>query len=230
MRYFSVGCVTIFASIAPVAAQEMPPAAQTEKAGASAAETPDGASPAPAANDIVVTGSLIRGLPREFVASPVFSYGQRDIVRSGAGSVSEYMLSIPQNFTGDLSDFGSSASSIGNTLGSGTTNNQYDGFASASQLPEALLAQVQAIADIRSQNFAVETTDGIDLDVAYRTRLLGGDASMHLTGQYILGLSLKAAGGTAISRLDGYAQPADLRLNGIFVWGRDGFSGGTVVN
>ena len=31
-------------------------------------------------------------------------------------------------------------------------------------------------------------------------------------------------------RLDGYTQPADLRLNGTFVWGRDGFSPGTVLN
>lgn len=41
-----------------------------------------------APGDIVVTGSLIRGLPKEYVASPVFTYGQADIVHSGAGSVS----------------------------------------------------------------------------------------------------------------------------------------------
>ncbi|HZF45121.1 MAG TPA: TonB-dependent receptor, partial [Sphingomonadaceae bacterium] len=83
-----------------------------------------------AASDIVVTGSLIRGLPREYVASPVFTYGQADIVQAGAGSVSEYMLTIPQNFTADLSDFGSTAAGVGSTLSTGTTYNQYDGFAS----------------------------------------------------------------------------------------------------
>lgn len=103
-------------------------------------------------------------------------------------------------------------------------------YSSASQIPAALLSQVQAIADIRAQNFAVETTDGIDLDLAYRTSLLGGEASVHLTGQYILGLSLKVAGGAAVSRLDGYAQPSDLRLNGTFIWGRGGVSAGTVIN
>lgn len=103
-------------------------------------------------------------------------------------------------------------------------------YNSASQIPAALLSQVQLVADIRPQNFAVESTDGIDFDLAYRTRLFGGDARLTLTGQYILGLDLTAGSGRATSRLDGYAQPADLRFNGSVVWGRDGYSIGSVVN
>jgi len=103
-------------------------------------------------------------------------------------------------------------------------------FDSAAQVPAGLLGQVQLIADIRAQNFAVETTDGFDLDAVYRTRLFGGDFSAHLNGQYILNLELTAGGSTAISRLDGYAKPANLRLNGSVVWGRDGVSVGSVVN
>lgn len=103
-------------------------------------------------------------------------------------------------------------------------------YNSASQIPAALLSQVQLVADIRPQNFAVEETDGIDVDLAYRTRLFGGDARFQLTGQYILGLSLTAGSGSAASRLDGYAQPADLRFNGSVIWGRDGYSIGSVVN
>lgn len=103
-------------------------------------------------------------------------------------------------------------------------------YTSASQIPAALLSQVQLVADIRPQNFAVESTDGIDLDLAYRARLFGGEARFKLTGQYILGLSLTAGSGGSASRLDGYAQPADLRFNGSVVWGRDGYSLGTVVN
>lgn len=103
-------------------------------------------------------------------------------------------------------------------------------FDTAAQVPASLLAQVQLIADIRAQNFAVEATDGLDLDLSYRTQLFGGSAMMKLTGQYILNLTLKAGGSTAISRLDGYAKPADLRLNGTFAWGRDGVSIGSVVN
>ncbi|WP_447726147.1 TonB-dependent receptor plug domain-containing protein [Sphingomonas koreensis] len=103
-------------------------------------------------------------------------------------------------------------------------------YNSASQIPAALLSQVQLVADIRPQNFAVESTDGIDFDLAYRTRLFGGEARFKLTGQYILSLGLTAGSGSAASRLDGYAQPADLRFNGSVVWGRDGYSVGTVVN
>jgi len=103
-------------------------------------------------------------------------------------------------------------------------------YNSASQIPATLLSQVQLVADIRPQNFAVESTDGIDFDLAYRTRLFGGETRFKLTGQYILGLDLKAGSGAAASRLDGYAQPADLRFNGSLVWGRDGYSLGSVVN
>ena len=191
MRICYIGSVAIFASVTPVAAQEVPPEPQTEGAAGAVGEDAASVDPEPSANDIVVTGSLIRGLPREFVASPVFSYGQEDIVRSGAGSVSEYMLSIPQNFTGDLSDFGSSASSIGSSLGSGTTNNQYDGFASfalrglasdatltllngrrmasvgmveaptVSVIPSALIERIDIISDGASATYGADAVAGV---------------------------------------------------------------------
>lgn len=75
------------------------------------------ASDSSAEADIVVTGSLIRGLPKEYVASPVFSHGRKDLVRSGAGSVSEYMLTIPQNFAGDLSELATTGAGIGISSG-----------------------------------------------------------------------------------------------------------------
>lgn len=103
-------------------------------------------------------------------------------------------------------------------------------FDSAGEVPAGLLSQVQLIADIRAQNFAVESTDGFDLDVAYRSELFGGALAVNLGGQYILNLELEAGGGSSISRLDGYAKPIDLRLNGSVVWGRGGFSIGSVVN
>ncbi len=103
-------------------------------------------------------------------------------------------------------------------------------FDSAGDVPAGLLSQVQLIADIRAQNFAVESTDGLDLDLSWRPQLFGGTAMLKLTGQYILNLDLKAGGDTAISRVDGYAKPADLRLNGTIAWGRGGISVGSVVN
>lgn len=103
-------------------------------------------------------------------------------------------------------------------------------FDSAVDVPASLLSQVQLIADIRAQNFAVESTDGLDLDLSWRPQLFGGTAMLKLTGQYILNLDLKAGGDTAISRVDGYAKPAALRLNGTIAWGRGGVSVGSVVN
>ncbi len=103
-------------------------------------------------------------------------------------------------------------------------------WSAANQIPSSLLSQVQVIIDIRPQNFAVEFTDGIDLDLAYDASLLGGSARLHVTGQYILNLNLQAGSGAPVSRLDGYAQASDLRLNGSLVWGRDGFSIGSVIN
>jgi iron complex outermembrane receptor protein len=103
-------------------------------------------------------------------------------------------------------------------------------FDAANKAPPNLLSQVQLIADIRAQNFAVESTDGFDLDLAYQSKLFGGAVAVHLNGQYILNLKLEAGGSTAISRIDGYAKPADLKLNGSIVWGRGGFSVGSVVN
>lgn len=100
----------------------------------------------------------------------------------------------------------------------------------AREIPGNLLSQVQVVIDIRPQNFAVESTHGIDLDLAYSTGLFGGTARFQLTGQYILNLALQAGSGAPVPRLDGYAQPTDLRLNGSLVWARDGFSLGTVVN
>ena len=103
-------------------------------------------------------------------------------------------------------------------------------FDNGGQVPADLVSRVQLVADIRAQNFAVESTDGFDLDLAYRSEMFGGSMAVTLGGQYILNLEMKAGGGAAISRLDGYAKPAALRLNGSVVWGRDGFSAGSVVN
>jgi iron complex outermembrane receptor protein len=103
-------------------------------------------------------------------------------------------------------------------------------FDNLGQIPASLVSQVQLITDIRAQNFAVESTDGFDFDLAWRTALFGGQMVVNASGQYILDLKLEAGGGKPLSRLDGYAKPADLRLNGSLVWGRDGLSAGTVVN
>ncbi len=79
-----------------------------------------------APNDIVVTGSLIRCPSRSGICREpgLHSMGRRTSCSPGGVRFSEYMLTIPQNFAGDLSDFGTSAASNGTTLGAGTTYNQ----------------------------------------------------------------------------------------------------------
>lgn len=162
------------------------------------------------ASSIVVTGSLIRGLPKEYVASPVFTYGRGDIVRSGAGSVSEYMLSIPQNFTGDLSDFGTSAAQIGTTLSTATTYNQYDGFAgfalrglasdatltllngrrmasigmveapTVSVIPSALIERIDIIPDGASATYGADAVAGV-VNIVTRKPTEGLELNSHLS-------------------------------------------------
>lgn len=159
--------------------------------------------------DIVVTGSLIRRLPREYIASPVLSYGLEDVEKAGSGSLSEYMLTIPQNFTGDLSDFGTSAASIGTTLGDGTTYNQYDGFASfalrglasdatltllngrrmatigmvesptVSVIPSALIERIDVIPDGASATYGADAVAGV---VNIVTRKITDGAELRLRG------------------------------------------------
>ncbi|MEZ5654579.1 MAG: TonB-dependent receptor [Sphingobium sp.] len=103
-------------------------------------------------------------------------------------------------------------------------------YNAVNEIPQALLSQAQVVIDIRPQNFAVEFTDGLDLDLSYQTAMFGGAARFQVTGQYILNLNLQAGSGASVSRLDGYAQASNLRLNGSAVWGRGGFSLGGVVN
>ncbi len=101
------------------------------------------------------------------------------------------MLTIPQNFTGDLSDFGTSAAGIGTTLGAGKTYNQYDGFAgfalrglasdatltllngrrmasvgmieapTASVIPAALIDHIEIIPDGASATYGADAVAGV---------------------------------------------------------------------
>ena len=195
MSYFAKGVAAVSlagACISPALGQALVPAGQVdEQPSDGTVRDQGGATAEPKAADIVVTGSLIRGLPKEYVASPVFTYGKTDIVQSGAGAVSEYMLTIPQNFTGDLSDFGTSAAQIGTTLSTGTTYNQYDGFASfalrglgsdatltlvngrrmasvgmvesptVSVLPSALIERIDIIPDGASATYGADAVAGV---------------------------------------------------------------------
>jgi len=103
-------------------------------------------------------------------------------------------------------------------------------FATAASVPADLISSVQVVADIRAQNFAVEETDGLDLELNYRRPLRGGDLSFRLSGQYILALERRAGGGSAQSRLDTIFAPVDLTLSANTGWRRGPFSVGSVIN
>lgn len=72
------------------------------------AADPAAPSGADTGEDIVVTGSRIRGAGS---ASPVYDFDREDFARAGAGSVQEVLRSMPQNFTGGPSEVGSSLAS-----------------------------------------------------------------------------------------------------------------------
>lgn len=117
-----------YATMAAAAAFMMPAVPVSAQGGDEAQGANEDGSERSGDKDIVVTGSLIRGLLREYIASPVFTYDKSDVVRSGSNSMSEYILTIPQNFASDLSDFGTAATSIGTSLSTATSYNQFDAF------------------------------------------------------------------------------------------------------
>lgn len=103
-------------------------------------------------------------------------------------------------------------------------------FPSIAAVPADLLASVQVVADTRTQNYATEMTDGIDLDLSYRHAAFGGDASLRIRGQYILTLESRSAPGTpAVSRLGTIYNPTDLSLNATLGWQRGPLSIGSII-
>lgn len=85
--------------------------------------------------EIVVTGSHIRGV--QGGASPSYSFGREDIVRSGATSVQQFMRTLPQNFQGGATETGATLNygrnNGGHNLGLGAGIN-LRGLGSASTL------------------------------------------------------------------------------------------------
>ncbi|MBL8270971.1 TonB-dependent receptor plug domain-containing protein [Steroidobacter sp.] len=103
-------------------------------------------------------------------------------------------------------------------------------FPSLAAVPAELISSVRVVADARTQNYASQRTDGIDLDLSYRRALLGGNASLRIRGQYILSLESQSAPGTpAVSRLGTIYNPTDLSLNATLGWQRGPLSIGSMV-
>jgi outer membrane receptor protein involved in Fe transport len=74
--------------------------------------------------EIVVTGTHILGVPS---ASPVIEIGQEEIDRSGFTSISDVMLSLPQNFGGGYNP--------GTTVGNSQVNNRFGDNPTGASVP-----------------------------------------------------------------------------------------------
>lgn len=136
--------------------------------------------PAPTLDDVVVTGSLIRGLADS--PSPVVSLSRDDIDRSGHASVAQALQALPQNFAGTANeatrgnggDRTASNSSIASGLnlrglGSDATLVLVNGrrlagtgvkgdFADISTIPTSAVARVDVLLDGASALYSVTTS------------------------------------------------------------------------
>ena len=77
-----------------------------------------------ALNEIVVTGSHIRGIS---VASPVMEIGREEIERSGYKSLADFMLTVPQNFGGGTNP--------GSITGASEINSRYNDNPTGASVP-----------------------------------------------------------------------------------------------
>ena len=150
------------------------------------------------------------------------------------------MLTIPQNFTVDLSDFDSFAPSIGMGLGSGTTYKQYDGlagFALRGLAFDATLTlpngrRMAPVGMILSPTVSVIPSvriERIDIISDGASAACGADAVNIVTCKPKDGVGMRARGVTATrtGSKNGEASALDRRLNGALVWGRGSFSPGS---
>ncbi|MFC4308120.1 TonB-dependent receptor plug domain-containing protein [Steroidobacter flavus] len=141
--------------------------------------------------EVVVTGTNLRGLPREYVASPVFTYSIKEMEQSGLGSLSEYIQTLPQNFIGDLSEAATTGVGFGTGLGGAVSENQFDGFSAfslrglgsdatltllngrrlanagmtetptVSFIPAALIERIEIVPDGASANYGADAVGGV---------------------------------------------------------------------
>lgn len=150
----------------------------------SSGPTPLGSSSESDLDEIVVTGSHIRGVSS---ASPVIEIGRDEIDRSGYTSISDLMLSVPQNFGGGYTPSASIANSPANTrysdnwtgasvpnlrgLGTGSTLTLLDGHrmasglsaggADISSIPLDAVERIEVVTDGASSIYGSDAVAGV---------------------------------------------------------------------
>ena len=132
---------------------------------------------------IVVTGTNIRGIAPE--SSPIRTFDREDIQISGAATAQDFIQTLPQNFSGGASEFGSSpgnqqaGSNIANGssvnlrgLGSGSTlvllngrrvapSSDIGGFVDISMIPASAIERVEVLTDGASSIYGADAVAGV---------------------------------------------------------------------
>ncbi len=163
-------------------------------------------------DEVVVTGSNIRGLPRSTSRVPFFSYSAQDMERSGLGSLAEYIQTIPQNFIGDLSEAATTGVGFGTGLEGAVAENQFDGFSAFSlrglgsdatltllngrRLPNAGMTETPTVSFIPTM--LIERIDIVPdgASATYGADAVGGVVNL-VTRRHIDGVELRARASTA---------------------------------
>lgn len=151
----------------------------------------------PAREDIVVTGSRIRGSGP--VGSPLTTIDRDALDRSGRATIADFLQTIPQNFSGGPAEanVGTSARGYANTnltygtginlrgLGSGSTLTLFDGarpalgggsgaFTDLSLVPSAAIERVEILTDGASAIYGSDAIAGV-VNIRFRNRFEGAE-------------------------------------------------------
>jgi outer membrane receptor protein involved in Fe transport len=154
----------------------------------------------PAREDIVVTGSRIRGTGP--VGSPVATIDRDALDRSGRATLAEFVQTIPQNFSGGPAEAnvgtsarGNAASNIGygtginlRGLGPGSTLTLFDGtrpalggssgaFADISMIPSIAVERLEILTDGASAIYGSDAVAGV-VNLRFRGRFDGAETRL----------------------------------------------------
>lgn len=169
----------------------------------------------PSSEAIIVTGTRIRG--NGPVGSPVATVDREALDRSGRATISDFIQTLPQNFSGGPAEanVGTSARGYANTnltygsginlrgLGSGSTLTLFDGsrpalgggsgaFTDLSLVPSAAIERIEILTDGASAIYGSDAIAGV-VNIRFRNRFEGAETRLRAAtadgdfGEYQLG-------------------------------------------
>ena len=150
--------------------------------------------------ELVVTGTYIHGVPPD--SSPLTVYDREEIIRSGVGTVDQFLRKIPQNFA--IVDAGTSEGNLNNAesgknmsrgtainlrgLGAGATLTLLNGhrlapsgldgsFVDVSMIPLSAIDRIEVLTDGASALYGADAIAGV-VNFILRDDLSGGETSL----------------------------------------------------